>query len=198
MPLLIDDAAKETALRRWVLPACLHVPVAAVDEATIRTYIGDVEQVLAGGSPSKALLVTIAQPPEIDPLLPTCDHPNAAVLHARRQVWVHIAFNRYRAAYRKAFPEEAIAGKVLSHAMNRRTAALKGFDYVRLHLFRAAGNSSSGFSEQWGVSLHGSSAQPAMRRIRLPFIHYGARPQVLEIASTLSTEMKLASLASTV
>jgi hypothetical protein len=138
MPLLIDDAAKETALRRWVLPACLHVPVAAVDEATIRTYIGDVEQVLAGGSPSKALLVTIAQPPEIDPLLPTCDHPNAAVLHARRQVWVHIAFNRYRAAYRKAFPEEAIAGKVLSHAMNRRTAALKGFDYVRLHRFRAA------------------------------------------------------------
>jgi hypothetical protein len=81
---------------------------------------------------------TIAQPPEIDPLLPTCDHPNAAVLHARRQVWVHIAFNRYRAAYRKAFPEEAIAGKVLSHAMNRRTAALKGFDYVRLHRFRAA------------------------------------------------------------
>jgi hypothetical protein len=172
MPLLIDDAAKETALRRWVLPDCLHVPVAAVDEAAIRAYIGDVEQVLAGGSPSKALLVTIAQPPEIDPLLPICDHPNAGVLHARRQVWVHIAFNRYRAAYRKAFPHEVITGKVLSHAMNRRTAALKGFDYVRITPVSRGGNSSSGFSEQWGVSLHGSPAQLAAHRVRPPFIQY--------------------------
>ena len=34
--------------------------------------------------------------------------------------------------YRRAFPEEAIADKVLSHAMNRRVAALKGFRYVRI------------------------------------------------------------------
>lgn len=172
MPLLIDDAAKETALRRWVLPDCLHVPIAAVDEDAIRAYIGDVEQVLASGSPSKALLITIAEPPEIDPLLPICDHPNAAVLHARQQVWVHIAFNRYRAAYRKAFPKEVIAGKVLSHAMNRRTAALKGFDYVRITPVSRGGNSSSSFSEQWGVSLHGSPAQLPTRRIRPPYIQY--------------------------
>src|SRR5437588_9037132 len=117
MPLLIDEAAKEIAVRRWVLPECLHVPVAAVDESAIRDYIGDVEQVLAGWSPRQAFLVKVPEPPGIDPLLPICDHPNARVLHARRQVWVHIGFRWYRDAYRKAFPDEPIAGKVLSHAM---------------------------------------------------------------------------------
>jgi hypothetical protein len=172
MPFLIDEAAKETALRRWVLPECLHVPIAAADESAIRDYIGDVEQVLTGGSPRKAFLVSVPEPPEIDPLLPICDHPNASVLHARRQVWVHIGFRRYRDAYRKAFPDEGIDGKVLSHAMNRRVAALKGFDYVRITPVSRGGNSSSGYSEKWGVSLHGSSAQMASRRIRPPFIQY--------------------------
>jgi hypothetical protein len=34
------------------------------------------------------------------------------------------------------------------------------------------GNSSSGFSEKWGVALHTSSNQTAARRIRPPFIQY--------------------------
>jgi hypothetical protein len=172
MPLRTDDAAKEIALRRWVLPACLHVPIAAVDEFAIRDYIGDIEQIMSGSSAAKAFLVKVPEAPIIDPLLPICDHPNASILHARRQVWVHVGFNRYRDAYRKAFPNETIAGKVLSHTMNRRTAALKGFDYVRITPASRGGNSSSGFSEQWGVSLHGSPAQIAARRIRPPFIQY--------------------------
>ena len=186
MPVLIDEAAKEKALRHWVLPACLHVPVAAVDESAIRDYIGDVEQVLADGSPRKALLVKIAEPPVIDPLLPISDHPNAGIFHARRQVWVHIAFTRYRNAYRKAFPDEVIADKILSHAMNRRTAALKGFEYVRITPVSRGCNSSSGFSEQWGVALHGSPEQIARRRIRPPFIQYGDLSDLM-----LMLEMKL-------
>jgi len=172
MPLLIDQTAKETALRRWALPECLHVPIAAVDEAAIRDYIGDIEQILADGSPRKAFLVHVPEPPEIDPLLPISDHPNASVFHARRQVWVHIAFGQYRNAYRKAFPAEVIADKILSHAMNRRTAAFKGFDYVRITPVSRGGNSSSSFSEQWGVALHGSPGQIAARRLRPPFIQY--------------------------
>jgi hypothetical protein len=172
MPCLVDEAAKEIALRRWVLPECLHVPVAAVDETAIRDYVGDIEQVLSRGSARTAFLVNIPEPPTIDPLLPICDHPNASILYARRQVWVHIAYRRYRSAYRKAFPDEVIAVKVLSHAMNRRIAALKGFDYVRITPVSRGGNSSSGFSEQWGVSLHGSPAQIASPRIRPPFIQY--------------------------
>jgi hypothetical protein len=109
---------------------------------------------------------------EIDPLLPISDHSNAGILHARQQVWVHIAFHRYRHAYRKAFPDEDIAGQVLSHAMNRRTAALKGFDYVRITPVSRAGNSSSGFSEKWAVELHGSPREIAVRRVRPPYIQY--------------------------
>lgn len=171
MSLLVDEVAKDIALRRWGLPECLHVPVAAVDEAAIRDYVGDVEQILAGGS-RKAFLVKVPEPPEIDPLLPIRDHPNASILHARRQVWVHIALQSYRKAYRKGFPHEPIEGKVLSHAMNRRVAAFKGFDYVRISPVSRGGNSSSGYSEQWGVSLHGSPAQMASRRIRPPFIQF--------------------------
>lgn len=172
MPLLIDEAAKEIALRRWVLPECIHVPVAAVDESAIRDYIGDVEEVLTGRSGRKALLVRIPELPKIDPCLPICNHPNVRVLHARRQVWVHVAFGQYRNAYRKAFPNEDITNKVLSHALNRRTAAAKGFEYVRITPVSRGGNSSSGFSEQWGVALHGSPDQIATHRIRPPFIQY--------------------------
>jgi hypothetical protein len=172
MSLLIDEAAKEIALGRWALPECLHVPIAAVDEEAICTYIGTVEQVLAAGSPNRALLVTVAEPAEIDPLLPIGDHANARIFHARRQVWVHIAYNRYRHSYREAFPEEDITGQVLSHAMNRRTAALKGFDYVRITPVSRGGNSSSSFSEKWAVELHASPEQMARRRIRPPYIQY--------------------------
>jgi hypothetical protein len=171
VPLLIDEAATETAIRRWALPTCLHVPIAAVDEAAIRTYIGDTEPL--GRPPHRAFVVTVTAPAAIDPLLPINDHPNASILHASRQVWVHIAFNRYRAAYRKAFPDEDIDGRILSHAMNRRTAALKGFDFVRITTTSRANNSSSSFSEKWAVELHGSAEQMGRRRLRPPYIQYG-------------------------
>jgi hypothetical protein len=45
MPLLIDKAAREVALTQWALPDNLHVPIAAVDEAAITTYIGEIEEV---------------------------------------------------------------------------------------------------------------------------------------------------------
>jgi hypothetical protein len=171
MPLLIDEVAKETAISRWALPACLHVPIAAVDHDAIRTYIGETEPL--GRPPYRAFVVTVTAPAEIDPLLPIWEHPNAGVLHARRQVWVHIAFNRYRSAYRKAFPNENIDGRILSHAMNRRTAGLKGFDFVRITTTSRANNSSSSFSEKWAVEFHGSAEQAARRRLRPPYIQYG-------------------------
>jgi hypothetical protein len=172
MPGNIDEVAREIALRSWTLPQCLHVPIAAVDEDAIRRYIGMVEQVLTGGSPNRALLVTLPETKEIDPLLPIRDHASAGILHARRQVWVHIGYNRYRYAYRKAFPDENITDQVLSHAMNRRTAALKGFDYVRITPVSRGGNSSSSFSEKWAVELHSSPRQLAIRSIRPPYIQY--------------------------
>jgi hypothetical protein len=173
MPFLVDDTAREVALTRWALPDCLHVPTAAVDEAAITSYIGEIEQILAGGSPSRALLVRAKEPPAADPRLPIWDLPNVGVLHARQQVWVHIGYTGYRRAYRKAFPAHAIDGQVLSHAMNRRMAALMGFNYVRITPNSRGCNSSSGFSEQWGVTLHATPGQMAANRRRGAFIHYG-------------------------
>lgn len=172
MPFLVDHAARELAVTRWALPDCLHVPIAAVDETAIRTFIGDVEQILADGSPPKALLVNAKEPVPIDPDLPIWEIPSSGMLHLRRQVWVHIDFTRYRNAYKKAFPGDAIDGKVLSHAMNRRTAALKGFTYVRITPTSRGCNSSSAFSEKWAVDLHSTPEQVAANRRRGAFIQY--------------------------
>jgi hypothetical protein len=172
MPFLIDNAGREVALRQWGLPDCLHVPTAAVDEAAISSYVGEIEEVLADGSPRKALLVKSREPPSIDEQLPIWDIPGSTILHERRQVWVHIGFTRYRRAYRKAFPDHPIEDKVLSHALNRRMAALMGFAYVRITPNSRGCNSSSAFSEQWGVSLHATPEQIAANKRRGAFIHY--------------------------
>src|SRR3954447_24500752 len=170
--LLIDEIAKEIATTRWALPECLHVPIAAVDEDAICTYVGSVERVLSGRGSRRALLVTVPEPAPIDPLLRISDHPNAGIFHARQQVWVHVAYGPYRAAYKRAFPDKNIDDLILSHAMNRVTAVHKGFDFVRITLGSRAANSSSSFSEQWAVELHGSPEKVATRRIRPPYIQY--------------------------
>jgi hypothetical protein len=154
------------------LPECLHVPTAAVDEAALTAYVGEIVQVLAAGSRRKAFLIRTKEPPPIDERLPVWGRPGAAILHERLQVWVHIAFTRYRPAYHEAFPDHQIDGQVLSHALNRRTAALMGFNYVRITPNSRGCNSSSGFSEQWGVDLHASPSQMAANRRRGAFIHY--------------------------
>ena len=172
MSFLIDHVAKEIALKRWALPEGLHVPIAAVNEAAIRNYIGEIEQVLSAGSPPKAFPVKAKQAPPIDPQLPIWELPSSNVFFQRRQVWVHSAFGGYRKAYKKAFPEENIDGRILSHAMNRRTAALKGFAYVRITPTSRGCNSSSAFSESWAVTLHSSPKQMEANRRRGAFIQY--------------------------
>ena len=172
MSFLIDQVAKEIALRRWALPKCLHVPIAAVDEAAIRNYIGEIEQVLSNGSPPKAFLVKAKEAPPIDPQLPIWDSASSSVLFQRRQVWVHSAFGGYRNAYKKAFPDENIDGKILSHAMSRRTAALKGFAYIRITPTSRGCNSSSAFSEGWAVALHSTPEQMKSNQRCGAFIQY--------------------------
>lgn len=168
----LDNVARQTALTRSALPECLHVPTAAVDESAITTYIGEIEQVLANGSPRKAFLVRAKEPPAIDMRFPIWELSASKILHERQQVWVHIGYTRYRRAYSKAFPDEMIDGKVISHALNRRIAALMGFNYVRITPNSRGCNSSSSFSEQWGVDLHATPEQMAANRRRGAFIHY--------------------------
>ena len=88
------------------------------------------------------------------------------------QAWVHVGYTRYRNAYKRAFPGEDIAGKVLSHTMNRRIAVLKGFQYVRITPVSRGANSSSGFSENCGVTLYSAPGLTLERARRGAFIEY--------------------------
>lgn len=164
----IDEVAREIALRKWVLPECLHAPIAAVDEDAIQTYVGEIDRVLSRASTRRAFLVRIKTPPTIETDLPICHHPNVGTIHSPFQVWVHVAYTRYRAAYRAAFPDQALDRKVLSHCINRRMAALQGFEFVRIVPVSRSANSGSGFSENWGVALR----QRQKSSIRPPYIQY--------------------------
>lgn len=169
---MIDEAARTMALDRFGIPESLHIPIAAVSVEAIVRYIGEVRRPLSRGSPPKALLVLVREPPPRDLRLPIWDLAGADLLHKREQVWVDVAYTRYRQAYASAFPDEDLADRILSHAMNRRVAALKGFRYVRITPASRAANSSSAFSESWGAALHGSPAQVEANRRRGAYIQY--------------------------
>lgn len=150
----IDQTAKDIALRRYSLPECLHVPIAAENEEIIAKYIGDIKAVVAVGTPNKALVVMVDPPPPRDTRLPIWSKPESDILFEQMQVWVHVSYNGYRRAYKKARPAEDVSSKVLSHCMNRRHAALKGFQYVRIVPAAQSTNSSSAFSEEWGIEIN--------------------------------------------
>lgn len=159
--ILVDEFARNMAIQRFGLPLCLHVPVAARDEAAIHCHVGRVSEVIVPGTPNMALLVEVVSQAEINPKLPIWQLPEASVLHRPRQLWVHVDYSDYRAAYARAFPDEDIDGLVLDHVMNRRVARLKDFSYLRLvPISREANSSSGGLSEKWAVDYHGS---PEMR-----------------------------------
>lgn len=164
MPHSVDEIAREAALHRWALHGCLHVPIAAISEEAIQTYISDIVEVLSGRSPGRAFLVRIAEPTPPDRRLPIWDQPRSEIFHRPLQVWVDITYTRYRAAYRRAYPEEDISGRIISHAMNRRTAAAKGYRFVRVTSASRSSNSSSAFTENWAVDLHGRAQDPEKAR----------------------------------
>jgi hypothetical protein len=56
--------------------------------------------------------------------------------------------------------------------MNRRTATLKGFAYIRITPTSRGCNSSSAFSENWAVALRGDPKQAEANRRRGASIQY--------------------------
>lgn len=170
---MIDEIASDRALRRHGIPLCLHVAIAAVDEAAIATYVGEIRETLSGGGLRKAFLVQAFPPATRDPCYQIWDEHGAAILHQSLQLWVHVGYTRYRRAYRRAFPDEQVGDRVLSHAMNRRMAAVMGFDFARVTPTSRAANSSSVLAEGRGVDLHGESVQREANRRRGAFIQYG-------------------------
>jgi hypothetical protein len=161
---MIDQAARDRALHRYGIPLCLHVPIAAVDASAIGAYVGQIRDNLSGRGPARAFLVEAYPPAPPEPCYPIWDEAGSSILHQPLQVWVHIGYTRYRQAYRRAFPDEGLGESVLSHAMNRKIAALKGFDFVRITPTSRSANSSSAFSEGWGKALHADPYQMAANR----------------------------------
>lgn len=178
----IDPYAKEVVIRRWALPPCLHIPIAARDECAIETYIGKIQSVLSSGKPNRALLIGIHETPELDKRLPIWRLKEAAVLHCHSQVWVHVDYSDYRKAYFRAFPAQNMSDIVIDHVMNRRVARLKGFEYLRvIPISREANSSSGGLSEKWAVALHTASALVDQNRQNLAFIQYADLADIVKM-----------------
>src|SRR5205807_3730304 len=119
-------------------------------------FVGQIETILPSGR-HKVVILRAYDPPEADARLPIWEQPEAAILRARRQLWVDVDTRAYRRAYATAFPTESLGGLVLDHVMNRRVARLKGFAYLRIvPISRAANSSHGGLSEGWSVEYHSS------------------------------------------
>jgi len=169
----IDEYAKEKAIRVYALPPCLHIPVAARNEAAIKRFIGHVAAVVTPASPKKALLIQLHQVPVPNLKLPIWQLKEATILHQAKQLWVHVDFDDYRAAYAKVFPDTDLTELVLDHVMNRRIARLKGFEYLRIvPISRAANSSSGGLPEKWGVKYHSTPEMIENNRESPAFIQY--------------------------
>jgi len=159
-------------MREWVVPECLHVPIVAVDEEAITDHIGDIVEVL---SPGRALVVAIDPPPERDFRLPIWTYASSNVFFEPLQVWVNPSYTRYRQAYVRAKGPESVSGKILAHVYNRRMATLRGYGFVRLVPISRSANSSSGFTEQWGVKLAAEDlgARRQKRGLRMQYADLG-------------------------
>jgi hypothetical protein len=179
---LIDEFARRLATERFGLPLCLHIPIAARDEAAIHSHVGRVVDVLVLGTPPKALLVETTPSVELDAMLPIWGLPKASVLHSSPQVWVHVDFVGYRRAYAKAFPAEDLQDHVLDHVMNRRVARLKDFMYLRLvPVSRAANSSSGGLSEKWAVEYYGAAEMRAKQLASPARIQYADLADIVKM-----------------
>lgn len=168
----IDQHAVRIPQMSGLMP-CLYIPVAARDTNAIETYVGRILGGLARGSPCKALLVEAHEPEKPDERLTVWDHPEAAILHYPRQVWVDVDYSAYRRAYIRAFPDVNLTGLVLDHVMNRRVARLKGFKYLRIVPISRKANSSHGsLSEGWGVEYHSSPRMRELNKSSLASVQY--------------------------
>jgi hypothetical protein len=168
----IDQHAVRIPQMSGLLP-CLYIPIAARDINAIETYVGRILGELARGSPSKALLVESYEPEKPDDRLAIWSHPEAAILHYPRQVWVDVDYSAYRHAYIRAFPDIDLTGLVLDHVMNRRVARLKGFKYLRIVPISRAANSSHGsLSEGWSVDYHSSPRMRELNKSSLASVQY--------------------------
>ena len=134
------------------LPPCLRIPIAAASVDAIAEYVGTVaDKIVARDGRVNALLVEPhgGAPPE-GPGVALWREPRAefyrAQLHPSRQVWVHVDYRDYRAAYLRFGMPPLAAGYVLDHVQNRNAVRLRDYShpYLRLCPVSGAVNTSGG------------------------------------------------------
>ncbi|OEU70046.1 MAG: hypothetical protein BA874_05735 [Desulfuromonadales bacterium C00003068] len=91
MAIKIDEVARENALRRYGIPEGLHVPIAAVNELAITTYVGEIIRVLSSQTNRRAFLVKVREAPPKDCLLPIWEESGSDVFFRQSQVWVDVS-----------------------------------------------------------------------------------------------------------
>ncbi|HEY0381502.1 MAG TPA: hypothetical protein VGC72_04835 [Candidatus Elarobacter sp.] len=134
------------------LPPCLHIPIAARSAEAIGEYVGAVtNRIIARDGRINALCVQpydrgTARHPGVNLWRETRADFYEAQLHPSQQVWVHVDFRRYRAAYFRFGLPQVTEGYVLDHIHNRQATRLRGYlhPYLRLCVVSRAVNTSGG------------------------------------------------------
>ncbi len=134
------------------LPACLHIPIAARSVEDIVEFVGTIaDRIVARDGLINALCVEPYDRVAVkDPRVALWREPRAAYyeaqLHPAKQVWVHVDFRRYRAAYQRFGLPRMPERHVLDHVHNRHAARLRGYlhPYLRLCPVSGAVNTSGG------------------------------------------------------
>lgn len=136
------------------LPRSMCVPIAARNLEAIQQFVGPICSTYGrvGHSEGAVLVDTSARPVKDGATIWT--HPREADYELRLfpllQVWVHVDYNRYRAAYAKLGMPSIPEGEFLDHVQNRRAIRLRDYShpYVRLcpvsRLVNTSGGASSG------------------------------------------------------
>lgn len=76
----------------------------------METYIGRTSSPAKSTPRGRAFVVELVTVSAPDMRLPIWSLERASILHARRQLWVHVDYSAYRMAYRQAFPDEEVTG----------------------------------------------------------------------------------------
>lgn len=147
-----DPVGMERAVRRAAMPPDLLIPIGASNLAAIVRYVGQNIQLVARTRNSNAICVEAQCGPNKSDLK-VWSHSRADILNCSMQLWVRPSYSGYRKAFKRMFPENFLNNQVIHHVMNRRYAILHGFEYVRVIAISRSANSSSGYTENWGVNL---------------------------------------------
>jgi hypothetical protein len=176
----VDEKAKARA-QILGMPSDVHIPIGARNKNAISKYIGSIQSI-ENIQPEKAFIVTPHYCPNLNEKLPLWKLKESAVLHADKQVWVHVNYRSYRSAYTKAFCGHDVKNYFIDHILNRRVARLKGFDYLRVIPVSPEVNSSSGgVTEKYGFNHHNTTRMKNINKEDQAFIEYADIADIIKM-----------------